>query len=404
MDDAIERRTDLTSLAEDAALAFGLMLLVWLQLALPLRVLLGRMPGPQAGFFMFRHVIPTLFTYLLVAGCFLPLAFRRRYPLAVLGVTTFAYVAYELTRNPPALVIVAVLVGMYSLGTLVDRTRLAVWGGLFGGLVLLVSVPAVTETVFLTEVVRNLAMLLAAALLGDATRNRRAYIVEVEARAAEAERTREEEARRRVDEERLRIARELHDITAHSLSIVAVQSAAAAHVIDTDPAEAKRSLVAIRETSRSALQELRAMLGMLRGAGEPAAPLAPAPGLARLDDLVRQLVDAGLAVDVRADVDPADLQPFVDASAYRIVQEALTNVLRHAGPARVAVTLALAGGRLTIEVVDDGRTPAGATVEGHGIVGMRERAAALGGTFEAGPMAGGGWRVAAELPVAGRHA
>jgi signal transduction histidine kinase len=232
MNAALQRRDDRQSLIEDSLLAFALMGLVWLQASIPMRFALGRVPGPRPGFLVFRHIAPTPLTFVLLAACFLPLAFRRRNPVAVLAVTTFAYAAYELTRNPPVLAIVAVLIALYTLATLADRERLAIWGGFFGAIALFVSLPDLGEAMFFGEVVRNLAMLLAAALWGDATRNRRAYIAEVEQRAAEAERTREEEARRRVDEERLRIARELHDITAHSLSIVAVQAAAASHVID----------------------------------------------------------------------------------------------------------------------------------------------------------------------------
>jgi signal transduction histidine kinase len=147
------------------------------------------------------------------------------------------------------------------------------------------------------------------------------------------------------------------------------------------------------------------MLGVLRGAGEPAAPLAPAPGLVHIGNLVRPLTDAGLTVDVHVSGDVADLPPFVDASAYRIVQEALTNVLRHAGPAHVALGITREDGRLVLSVVDDGvSTPEAASAEGHGIIGMRERATALGGTFLAGPRPDGGWQVTAELPLAGRVA
>jgi signal transduction histidine kinase len=207
-----------------------------------------------------------------------------------------------------------------------------------------------------------------------------------------------------VDEERLRIARELHDITAHSLAIVAVQSGAALHVLDTDPVAARGALVAIRDTSRNALNELRAILGVLRGSGEvpEGAPLAPTPGLARVPDLVAPLADAGLEVELIAPGIADPLPAFVDASAYRIVQEALTNVLRHAGDASVAVSVRRDADTLAIEVTDDGSSrPTGE--EGHGIAGMRERASALGGTFQAGPRLEGGWRVAATLPVAGRQ-
>ncbi len=297
------------------------------------------------------------------------------------------------------------LVALYTVGTLVDRRRLMAWAAVCGGLVVVTAVPPWGSPVFWADLARNFSMLAVAAAIGDATRNRRAYVAEVEQRAIEAERTREEEARRRVDEERLRIARELHDITAHSLSIVAVQSGAALHVLDSDPAAARGALVAIRDTSREALNELRAILGVLRGAGEAVegAPLTPTPGLARVTDLVAPLRDAGLSVDLNGPEAGEVLPAFVDASAYRIVQEALTNVLRHGGRASVRVDLRRRGDTLLVEVVDDGGgAPAPEpAAQGHGIAGMRERALALGGTFEAGPVEGGGWRVAATLPLQG---
>jgi signal transduction histidine kinase len=190
------------------------------------------------------------------------------------------------------------------------------------------------------------------------------------------------------------------------LSIVAVQSGVALHVLDTDPAAARNSLVAIRDTSRDSLNELRAILGVLRGSGEApeGAPLAPTPGLSRLADLAAPLRDAGLTVELIG-AGPGDALPaFVEASAYRIVQEALTNVLRHAGTASVTVTLRRDDDTLSVEVLDDGAGSAttGPARDGHGISGMRERALALGGAFEAGPVAGGGWRVAASLPLSGR--
>jgi signal transduction histidine kinase len=260
------------------------------------------------------------------------------------------------------------------------------------------------SALFWADVVRTLALLAGAAALGDATRNRRAYVAEVERRAAEAELRGEEQARRRVDEERLRIARELHDITAHSLSIVAVQSGAALHVLDTDPAEARRSLTAIRETSRSALAELRAMLGVLRGSGdaEEGAPLMPPAGLARLDDLARPLRDAGFSIELDVELGADPLPAIVDASAFRIVQEALTNVLNHAGPAHVKVRVRRENEHVEISIADDGGST-GQGDEGHGIAGMRERALALGGTFDVGPVPGGGWHVEATLPLDARN-
>ncbi len=236
-------------------------------------------------------------------------------------------------------------------------------------------------------------MIAVAAALGDATRNRRAYVAEVEQRAVDAERTREEEARRRVDEERLHIARELHDVTAHSLSIIAVQSGAAAHVIDSNPAEARRALEAIRRTSKDALDDLRAMLGVLRSNDESDAPLAPAPGLERLGELSGPMHDAGVDVTFELGDGLDDLPAVVGSSAYRIVQEALTNVIRHAGPCSATVRVWREDGELAIEVLDNGRGPGHAdTSAGHGLAGMRERAVALGGSLSAGAAESGGFR------------
>lgn len=388
----------------DAAIAVGLTLFAasLMTVSHPFAGLRGGpIPVPQRGGPEFLRHGPTLMSYLLVALSFLPLALRRVAPVAVLVVTTLAVGVYQVLPNPPSLVLIGLLIALYTAGTLMDRTRLAIWSGASIAVVLATSAPEMSSPMFLADIARNLAVLLTAVLLGDATRNRRAYVAEVERRAAEAERTREEEARRQVDEERLRIARELHDVTAHSLSVIAVQSGAAAHVIDRDPAEARRSLVAIRETSREALQELRAMLGVLRGA-EESAPLTPTGGVARIAELVRPLEEAGHAVACSVTGDVGDLPALVDASAFRIVQEALTNVLRHAPGAAVTVAVRLEDDTLVLEVANDGG-PVEARDEGHGIAGMRERVAALGGSFEAGPRPGGGWRVAASLPVPGRR-
>jgi signal transduction histidine kinase len=393
----------------DILMAVGLTAFAWAQVAarpafsgrgFPMPFPMGRGMGMAMG--QFRAEASPL-AYLLIAAAFLPLAFRRRLPVTALMVTAAAAALYEVTANPPSFTTVGVLIALYTVGAWTDRKRLLLWGSIAGVVLLAAALPDLTSELFGADVVRNIAVLAAAALLGDATRSRRAYVVEVERRAAEAERTREDDARRRVDEERLRIARDLHDVTAHSLSVIAVQSGAAAHVLDSDPEEARRSLTAIRDTSRNALQELRAMLGVLRGAEDDAAPLAPTAGLARLGDLVRPLEDAGVSVDVATEGEIGDVPAVVDASAYRIVQEALTNVLRHVGKGRVGVTVRREEDALVLEVLDDG-PETGPGEEGHGIAGMRERVQALGGTFEAGPRQGGGWSVTARLPVTGRPA
>ena len=181
------------------------------------------------------------------------------------------------------------------------------------------------------------------------------------------------------------------------MGVIAVQAGVGAHVIDSDPAEAKKSLDAISHTSRSTLVEIRRMLGVLRD--DQGAEYAPSPGLADLDRLVRDIAGAGLQVDIRTEGARGELPPGVDFTAYRIVQEALTNVLKHAGRARATVIVGYEPAALRLEILDDGRGVNGrATPGGHGLIGMRERVGVYGGSFSAGPRAGGGFRVAARLP------
>ena len=215
--------------------------------------------------------------------------------------------------------------------------------------------------------------------------------------AAALENERAEEAKRAVAEERLRIAQDLHDVVAHSMGVIAVQAGVGAHVIDTDPVEAKKSLEAISQTSRSTLAEIRRMLGVLRE--DENASYEPAPGLADLDRLVRDVEGAGLDVDVRNEGPHTQLPPGVDFTAYRIVQEALTNVLKHAGHAHASVVVGYEENALRLEIADDGRGVNGrAAPGGHGLMGMRERVGVYGGSFEAGPRTGGGFRVAVRIP------
>ncbi|MFB1045173.1 sensor histidine kinase [Streptomyces chrestomyceticus] len=217
--------------------------------------------------------------------------------------------------------------------------------------------------------------------------------VRAERRAAE---------RRRADEERLRIARELHDVLAHSISVINVQAGVGLALLDDDPEQARTALTTIKAASKEALGEVRQVLDTLRAPG--AAPRAPAPGLDRLPELCEQAEDAGLAVEVTVDGSPAGLAPGTDLAAFRIVQEALTNVVRHSGSRAARVCLGHLPGALEITVDDDGpATAAGragdVTGGGNGLVGMRERAAALGGTVEAGPRPDGGFRVHARIPL-----
>jgi signal transduction histidine kinase len=407
---------ELPETAADAIMAVALMIPAMLSVTLrPPFVIrsggFGGGPRPDAHFVestgrpsgaLYQHRPATL-SYFLVAAAFLPLALRRRYPISVLVVTALVAATNDLIPGPPSLVFIAPLIALYTVGTLRSRRTLIIAAGLSAALQLAVAIPGYVAISFWADAVRIVSMIAVAAALGDATRNRRAYIAEVEQRAVDAERTREDEARRRVDEERLHIARELHDVTAHSLSIIAVQSGAAAHVIDSNPAEARRALEAIRRTSKDALDDLRAMLGVLRSNDESDAPLAPAPGLERLGELAGPMHDAGVDVTFELGDGLDDLPAVVGSSAYRIVQEALTNVVRHAGPCSATVRVWREDGELSIDVLDNGRGPTQANPSaGHGLAGMRERAVALGGSLAAGAAEGGGFVVRANLPVGGK--
>jgi signal transduction histidine kinase len=243
-------------------------------------------------------------------------------------------------------------------------------------------------------------MVAAALFAGIAVANRNAYVDSIRDRA-------EQDARRRLDEERLRIARELHDVVAHTMATINVQAGVAAHVLPTRPEAAAESLQAIKTASKEGLRELRAILNVLRQADD-ADPTQPAPGTAQLEDLIAGARRAGLETTLTVTGDPVPLPAAVDLAAYRIIQESLTNTIRHAGPATAAVALGYASDELHIDVTDTGRgqpdtgrdqAVIAGNGDGHGLAGMRERAAAVGGTVEAGPGPAGGFRVAARLPL-----
>jgi signal transduction histidine kinase len=208
-----------------------------------------------------------------------------------------------------------------------------------------------------------------------------------------------EQAQRAVAEERVRLARELHDVTAHHVSVIAIQAEAGQALLPTDPGRAAEVLERIADSSREALGDLRRLLGVLRSDGEPG-ERAPQPGLAALPDLVANIEQAGVPVDLRVEGVAPRLDATVDLSAYRIVQEALTNVVRHAGPAHATVTVRYEGHEVGLEVADDGVGPYGNGAGGLGLAGMRERVALLGGQFDAGPRPGGGFAVRARIPTA----
>jgi signal transduction histidine kinase len=331
----------------------------------------------------------------------LPLAARRRFPGAVLALCVATGLAVA-TLGVPELLGIAILVAVYSVAAYGDR-----WVSLAG----LAAAELGAAAVQLTQgsfqwptPITNALVIAAAWLLGHFVGVRRAYTARLE-QTAELERARAEQARQAVAEERLRLARELHDVVAHSISVIAVQSGVGAHVAKTQPEEAAKALAAIEVTSRAALTELRRLLGVLRQEDEPQGDLAPVPGLADLDSLLAEVAKAGLAVRLQVEGRPAQLPAGVDLSAYRIVQEALTNVVKHAGPARAQVAIRYRDHEVMVEVTDDGRGAAAPTGDGrarvgHGLIGMRERVAVFGGDLQTGPRPGGGFRVAARLPLA----
>jgi signal transduction histidine kinase len=235
--------------------------------------------------------------------------------------------------------------------------------------------------------------------VGAIIRGRRLRTAELELLTAELAEQRDLQARAAVAVERGRIARELHDVVAHNVSMMVVQAGAAERVLDGDQPDVRRALAAIADTGRETVDEMRLLLGVLRS--DEGVGLSPQPGLNDLDQLVGNVRSAGLQVDLRIEGDRAPLSPGVELSAYRIVQEALTNVVKHAGTATVEVTVRYAKDAVQVEVCDDGQPRGAASGGGNGLIGMRERVAMLGGEFRAGERQDGGFAVFARLPIAG---
>jgi signal transduction histidine kinase len=329
---------------------------------------------------------------LLVAFAALVLAGRRRYPLPVLAVSTASVCAYSVLGYVNGAALLAPTLALYAVSVAVPaREALA---AALGTLVALMTSTGVGNPFGITGGGFFLipALMAAAFFGGVAVSNRRAYVASIQARA-------DDEARRRVGEERLRIARELHDVVAHTMATINVQATAAAQVLTERPETAAGALQAIRQASKDGLRELRAILDVLWQADD-AEPTTPAPGLSQLGALVANAVRAGLPTELRVTGEEATLPMPVDLAAYRIIQESLTNAIRHAGPATATVSLSYTGTELLIEVADDGQgAPPNPSAAGHGLIGMRERAATAGGTMRAGSAPGGGYLVSARLPV-----
>jgi signal transduction histidine kinase len=341
-----------------------------------------------------RQPLDALAYALLIAGP-VALLLRRRHPAGVLAAVMASNVVYFALGYPYGPAWLALIVAFWTAVT--GGARRAAWLTAFVGLGAYFTLAALLDRVepaTAAGVAAHLGWLLlvlAVAEVAMAGRQRRLA----------AERTRAEEARRRAGEERMRIARELHDVLAHNISLINVQAGVALHLIDEQPGQSRSALVAIKQASSDALGELRSVLDVLRQ-GDERPPRSPASGLAHLDGLVAGAGTAGLTVHTEVDGRPRPLPSGVDLAAFRIVQEALTNVTRHAGPAVATVKVTYGRGDLTVQVDDDGRGPwaDGDTAGGgNGLRGMRERAAALGGDLAAGPRPGGGFRVLARLPL-----
>ena len=347
----------------------------------------------------------------------LPLAFRRRHPNAVLGTVGWATILYAIT-GPFNIVGIGVLCALYSIavhGSPSDSRNGLVYTLLGVGISFVASYlngPTQAFPVWLGELLTSWLAFGAAWLLGDLVRTRSATVRTLEQRNAELEAEREENERLAVEAERARIARELHDAVAHNVSVMVVQAGAARRTLEVataaDNAEAaaalataREGLAAIETTGRESLVEMRRMVGTLRPLEGEA--YEPAPSLASLDGLLERVRLAGLAVDLAVEGEARQLPQGVDLSAYRVVQEALTNTLRHAHAASARVCLRYDADALDVEVTDDGRGAAAAMLEtphrGYGLVGMRERVGMIGGELVAGPRAGGGFEVRAHLPL-----
>ncbi len=332
-----------------------------------------------------------------------PLAWRRRNPMRVLYVVGTAITAYSLLGYHDSSAGLGVFVAFYTVAANESRRRATIAAaitacGIFISFAAYATLDSAGWTSSLTATYLSFGL---AWLIGDNLRVRRAYTRELEERASELEREREEKASQAVTEERARIARELHDVVAHYVSVMVVQAAGARRIADKDPMAARGALEAVEAAGRTALAEMRRMLEVLR-ADDPG--MGPQPGLGELDRLIDNVRDAGLPVELSIEGSACCLPAGMDLAAYRIVQEALTNSVKHGGKAAARVTVRYTAETLEIEVTDNGRgaaAPLLTSVEGggHGLIGMKERVGLFGGVLEAGPVLTGGYRVFARMPI-----
>jgi len=347
----------------------------------------------------------------LAFGLAVPVIFRRKYPVGAYATAVAAGGLQVALGIRPAVTDVAILILLYTLAAYTPR-RTSVWGlavCLAGSAVGIVRWINLTNHGVLGWLVAGATLFAGPALLawvlGDSMRYRRAYYASLEDRAARLEAERDAQAQIAAVAERARIARELHDVIAHNVSVMVVQADGASYALATDPGRAREALAAISATGRQALAEMRRMLGVLRREEEGGtSERAPQPGIGELGELLDQARGAGLPVSFTVEGEPQPLPGGVALAAYRIVQESLTNTRKHAGPvASASVTLRYSDAALVLAISDDGRgEPGGAAMPGstgHGLTGMRERVAMYGGSVAAGPRPGGGFEVVATLPL-----
>lgn len=345
---------------------------------------------------------PRLTNTLLFLFISLPFAWRRRVPVAVLFVVVASTHVqgefFDTSDQWPLQSFLALLLAFYSVAAHGEPRR-AIYGGMVAGAVVVaMALPGLFAGENPGDIIPAWLFLGAAWLMGWTLHKRRVQAVRLEDRAAQLEIEREEKARAAVAEERARISRELHDVVAHSVSVMVVQAQAAQRLIGAEQTELRQqALASIETTGRQALVEMRRLLGVLRRTDADLS-LAPQPGLGSLDDLIGQMRDAGLPVEIHIEGESEPLPPGVDLSAYRIVQEALTNTLKHAGTARARVTIRYRTDEVELEVTDDGAGTGKGGGSGQGLIGMRERVAIYGGVFQSGRQ-DGGYLVRAWLPL-----
>ncbi|MFJ6730140.1 sensor histidine kinase [Streptomyces sp. NPDC091281] len=343
------------------------------------------------------------------------LAHRRR-PRTAVAVTTACVIAVGALHGSPdadfsPLAACTTLAALYSLALRTDRRTAVVHTAAAAAALLVASVVwggggaggDAGGFLLRPEQVGLLGFVLLSAAVADSARNRRDYVAAVEARAELAERTREDEARLRVSEERMRIARDLHDVVAHHIALARIQAGTARYLLRERPDRAAQVIGHLDDTTAAAMREIRATVRLLRRADDPDEPLRPAPCLAALPALLTAFGHAGLTVSLDRRGTARPLPPGVELTAYRVVQEALTNVSKHAGTASAAVRVHYGGRLLTLTVTDDGGGPPRSPGAGYGLIGMRERARSAGGRPRAGPRPGGGFEVHLELPCPAGH-